>query len=301
MADKKTFWNTPSATGGALVGGLADGIGSLFTIGAQKRAATTAYKRQKEFWNMQNAYNTPKAQMERLKAAGLNPALMYGQGNVGNAMGLSSVGKADVSGPNLAQSAASGAQISLVNAQRKLMQEQAAAAKKDAATRMFEAFTNRKSYKLKEIFLPHQIDQVKAGIAKTFQDIDESQQRISVMEIDKVLKGSQIDLTIAQKNQAIEMSKKIMSDTDLVNTIIEMDYSDKTGRNIWTNLERVTDGMSTSTGGALGLLATVGALRNPAKAAQFGSKVASRAKTIYNKLKSAIKYKFGIKGWLNVK
>ena len=85
MSDKKTFWNTPTATGSAAVGGLMDGIGSLFTIGAQKRAATTAYKRQKEFWNMQNAYNTPKAQMQRLKDAGLNPALMYGQGNVGNA------------------------------------------------------------------------------------------------------------------------------------------------------------------------------------------------------------------------
>lgn len=30
-------------------------------------------------WHMQNEYNHPKAQMERLKEAGLNPALMYGQ------------------------------------------------------------------------------------------------------------------------------------------------------------------------------------------------------------------------------
>lgn len=30
------------------------------------------------FWNMQNAYNSPEAQVARLKAAGLNPALMYG-------------------------------------------------------------------------------------------------------------------------------------------------------------------------------------------------------------------------------
>lgn len=32
-------------------------------------------------WNMQNEYNSPKAQMERLKAAGLNPNLVYGNGN----------------------------------------------------------------------------------------------------------------------------------------------------------------------------------------------------------------------------
>nr|AXH75631.1 MAG: DNA pilot protein [Microviridae sp.] len=31
-------------------------------------------------WNMQNQYNSPAAQMERLKAAGLNPNLVYGDG-----------------------------------------------------------------------------------------------------------------------------------------------------------------------------------------------------------------------------
>lgn len=31
-------------------------------------------------WHMQNAYNSPEAQMERLKAAGLNPNLVYGNG-----------------------------------------------------------------------------------------------------------------------------------------------------------------------------------------------------------------------------
>lgn len=31
-------------------------------------------------WNMQNAYNTPAAQMARLKEAGLNPNLVYGNG-----------------------------------------------------------------------------------------------------------------------------------------------------------------------------------------------------------------------------
>jgi hypothetical protein len=33
-------------------------------------------------WNMQNQYNSPIEQMNRLKAAGLNPNLVYGSGNV---------------------------------------------------------------------------------------------------------------------------------------------------------------------------------------------------------------------------
>lgn len=34
-----------------------------------------------DFWNMQNAYNSPQAQMSRYQAAGLNPNLIYGQSN----------------------------------------------------------------------------------------------------------------------------------------------------------------------------------------------------------------------------
>lgn len=36
-------------------------------------------------WHMQNEYNSPSAQMERYASAGLNPNLVYGQGNNGNA------------------------------------------------------------------------------------------------------------------------------------------------------------------------------------------------------------------------
>lgn len=38
-----------------------------------------------DMWNRQNEYNSPMAQMKRLDDAGLNKALMYGQGNTGNA------------------------------------------------------------------------------------------------------------------------------------------------------------------------------------------------------------------------
>lgn len=45
---------------------------------------TEQYKIQKDdnvaFWNMQNSYNSPQAQMARLQEAGLNPNLVYGNG-----------------------------------------------------------------------------------------------------------------------------------------------------------------------------------------------------------------------------
>lgn len=57
------------------------------TIAANKELAEYAYARDLEMWERQNAYNSPQAQMERLKAAGLNPNLVYGTGAVANNSG----------------------------------------------------------------------------------------------------------------------------------------------------------------------------------------------------------------------
>lgn len=58
------------------------------TIRANKEAAELAYQRQQEMWHMQNAYNSPQAQMQRYQDAGLNPHLIYGQGSPGNASNM---------------------------------------------------------------------------------------------------------------------------------------------------------------------------------------------------------------------
>lgn len=60
---------------------------TLATIQANKQEAELAYQRSQEMWHMQNAYNSPAEQMKRFGAAGLNPHLIYGQGNAGNAQG----------------------------------------------------------------------------------------------------------------------------------------------------------------------------------------------------------------------
>jgi len=63
---------------GAL-GGVVGSIGStIFGNRGAKRRQAAADAQNIKFWQMQNAYNTPKQQMQRLKDAGLNPALIYG-------------------------------------------------------------------------------------------------------------------------------------------------------------------------------------------------------------------------------
>lgn len=43
------------------------------------------YQQNVDMWNRQNEYNSPAAQMQRFASAGLNPNLIYQQGNPGNA------------------------------------------------------------------------------------------------------------------------------------------------------------------------------------------------------------------------
>lgn len=54
---------------------------------ANRELAQYNWEQQVAMWNRQNEYNSPLAQMSRLKDAGLNPHLVYGNGVTGNTSG----------------------------------------------------------------------------------------------------------------------------------------------------------------------------------------------------------------------
>jgi hypothetical protein len=67
-------------------------LGSLYTANQNAKAQDRADRKNVRFWEKQNAYNDPSQQMARLKQAGLNPHLVYGQsaaGAAGNAGAIS--------------------------------------------------------------------------------------------------------------------------------------------------------------------------------------------------------------------
>lgn len=66
----------------AIGSGLTSIINTNKTIKAQRKLAEYSYSKDLEMWNKANEYNSPTAQMERLKNAGLNPHLVYGNGSV---------------------------------------------------------------------------------------------------------------------------------------------------------------------------------------------------------------------------
>lgn len=70
------------SAGQTAASGLFGWIGAKRQREFQKEMASTAYQRDMEMWQKANEYNTPQQQMARLKDAGLNPNLVYGNGSV---------------------------------------------------------------------------------------------------------------------------------------------------------------------------------------------------------------------------
>lgn len=67
-----------------IIGAGINFLGGLFNGGSQARQNKLNRQWQEKMWNMNNEYNKPINQMARYKEAGLNPHLIYGQGNSGN-------------------------------------------------------------------------------------------------------------------------------------------------------------------------------------------------------------------------
>ena len=74
-------WSNP--IGSAISGGMGL-LGSYLNYKYQDKLQTKQNQFNLDMWNLQNEYNSPQAQMKRYEEAGLNPALIYSQGNPGN-------------------------------------------------------------------------------------------------------------------------------------------------------------------------------------------------------------------------
>ena len=90
----------------AVLAGLIGGIGSLgsslLTNKGALRRQQLADRQNVKFWEMQNRYNHPVQQMERLRQAGLNPNLIYGSSVAGATGSASSVAPSKAAPYNIA-------------------------------------------------------------------------------------------------------------------------------------------------------------------------------------------------------
>lgn len=105
---------------------------SLLNNYEAKKQTKKAYERDLAFWNMQNEYNSPVNQMARLREAGLNPNLIYGQVNSGNSGYSMHSGTPQVSYGGILQGAKALMDLEAQAKQNKLLQYQNMVAKHDA-------------------------------------------------------------------------------------------------------------------------------------------------------------------------
>lgn len=75
---------SPLGLAGIISGGqlLSNTLGNIFQNRQNRELAQQGQEFEKQMWSKTNEYNSPEQQMIRLKAAGLNPNLVYGTGNV---------------------------------------------------------------------------------------------------------------------------------------------------------------------------------------------------------------------------
>lgn len=240
---------------GAIIGGLGSLAGSMIGANAQRRANIQnmqlakyqnnwqtaenekAYARSIEMWNMQNRYNSPTAQMSRLRQAGLNPNLVYGSGVTGNSAGSApqyqpaKIQRATMEpyrGWNLGLSDAASmymamrqnkAQVENMEAQNKLIKEQART--EGIRQGNIAMATARSGF---DLDLARELKDVSVGRAIAEKNLSEASaagawtganQKVLQYELDRTLFDNKIKLSNAQYATAMEGIRKLQQDNDI--------------------------------------------------------------------------------------
>lgn len=240
---------------GAIIGGLGSFAGSMIGANAQRRANIQnmqlakyqnnwqtaenekAYARSVEMWNMQNQYNSPTAQMSRLRQAGLNPNLVYGSGVTGNSAGSApqyqpaKIQRATMEpyrGWNLGLSDAASmymamrqnkAQVENMEAQNKLIKEQART--EGIRQGNIAMATARSGF---DLDLARELKDVSVGRAIAEKNLSEASaagawtsanQKVLQYELDRTLFDNKIKLSNAEYLTAMEALRKLRQDNDI--------------------------------------------------------------------------------------
>lgn len=116
--------NMISSVGNGIIGGLIGLGNTALQHKYNKELSELQYQQNIASWNMQNEYNSPVAQRQRLEDAGLNPALLYGNGG-GSTGNASQMPEYQAFGQSISSNMLQGAQIAQLAAQTRLTNAQA--------------------------------------------------------------------------------------------------------------------------------------------------------------------------------
>lgn len=199
-------------------------------------------------WNMQNQYNSPAEQMRRLKSAGLNPNLVYGEGAVANNSSLPRQVQMDnwkpeaprYDGSGIAQSMSSIYDIQLKTAQTDNLKATNEVLKQDALLRAAQtastvAGTARSKFDLgqAQTLSQYVIEQAKANLnaTQTGTDINlQANERAAAQSAQSLQKGAEEILSIrlgrakteAERNLILQQMASVQKDVRLKQLDIDL-------------------------------------------------------------------------------
>ena len=223
-----------TAGGGAMGAGVVGAVGSLIGGIGQGRKAYHRSKRlmghqldlSKQMYDYQNMYNTPTKQMERLKAAGLNPALMYGQGTTGNASGApqAQINSQNpyVSSQDISAALGQGVNIALASSQKNLLEANATAARAKALYDTKKGFADIKDSNTRRMAYEHtqtyQMAQLANQTLSVTADVNlkREQQAGQIISNNIQNKTSQFQIGKWEKDFALAATNASIAEGDLV-------------------------------------------------------------------------------------
>jgi hypothetical protein len=121
-----------------------------------------------EQWNRENAYNSPLAQMYRLRQAGLNPDLMYGQGTTGNSAGSPEMTSGAPSEPQ--DMSAMLSKRSFGQTMQQILDKEQQRRMNEAQIEAIKANTNKTNAETQGQDIDNAIQQIRLGNEAKFQD-----------------------------------------------------------------------------------------------------------------------------------
>lgn len=230
----------------SLIGGGINLIGSAFGNSAAKKQirlqnegnmklAQYQYEKNLEQWHRENAYNSPRSQMQRFADAGLNPMLMYGQGSSGQAASSPQLEMPKLAAyTNYGDMGASGAvaafqrgqQIeqmeSLREAQENLAKSQADYNRQrsmtEAVNRLYTQ-TKEAGQAIKNGLLSrYGVKQIEASLARSFQNVRTMQAQESNYLSQAELNTRRAELVVTQREH--EELKKILTRVNTVKAAV---------------------------------------------------------------------------------
>lgn len=254
---------------GTVIGGIGgaaiSAIGSFFGNKSNRKRSAEAFERESKFareerlaqqqwieqmYEKNNSYNSPSAQMQRLKDAGLNPDLMYSRGDVGNATAPEAPAQAPTPRFNViptntyGQTAQIAADAGLKSAQTRLADSQSKKTDTEesllTADYLLRKARNESDIELNNstIYVNHELGQLNHAeaevAAKKLQEIDvamsEARERINTMkgqqsEIDEKIVQMKFDRYLRSKEFEL-LCRKTYQDMKESNSRITLNASD---------------------------------------------------------------------------